>query len=142
MKQVSDRRQEKRDRIGARGPLCKLARRHACAACGKRPCDPAHLDPVGRGFGDWKRAAKGGKWIGRVCPLCRLCHRILDRNLVGWTDELEAARAALLAIAQPAAVRLGIAWAAEHGITLGRHTLHPYEQWRAKGGLADTDILD
>ena len=51
-KTVSDRRQEKRDRSGARGPLCDEAKQRACAACGNRPSDPAHLERVGKGYGD------------------------------------------------------------------------------------------
>lgn len=42
-----------------------------CAQCGRRPCDPAHLWPRGRGGCDHPDCVIG---------LCRLCHRAFDER--------------------------------------------------------------
>lgn len=138
MKQVSDRRQEKRDRLGQRGELCDAAKRVSCFECRKGPTDPAHLDRVGMGFGDFARI--GRRWRGRVAPACRPHHRVMDRNVVGWSDELERQRGKLVKRAATAARIFAEKWAREHGLDLGARA-HPYEQLRARGGRAG-DILD
>jgi len=126
VKQVSDRRNERLSRIGARGPLQAEARRLPCANCKRGSSDPCHLEPVGRGFGDWKRI--GWRWVGRVAPLCRWCHQTLH----GLGNVEVPVRRALLRVATTAAYQLGERWAAELGINLWAEG-HPYTQWQTLG---------
>lgn len=113
-------------RIGARGPVCAEVVRHPCAVCGAFPTDPAHLERVGRGHGDWVWVPKLRRWACRVTPLDRhVCHRRYDGNVVGGARPF---RLGELDRMVRRAVRIGEDWARSVGIDLGA-VEHPYSQW-------------
>jgi hypothetical protein len=125
--------------IGARGPVCDEVVRHPCAVCGAFPTDPAHLQRVGRGFGDWLWRPRLRRWVCRVTPLDRLgCHARFDGNVVGGAQPF---RASELDRMVRRAERIGEDWARAIGVDLG-DALHPYQQWDRLGRpqVADLNI--
>lgn len=128
---VSPDRERKRENTGARGPVCDwIRKRERCAICGTFQTDPAHLDRVGKGHGDWRRDDVMGWWVCRVAPLCR-----------GHHDDLDLARlpAALDLKVRESALEAGRRWAVEVGVDLDDRT-HPYEQWRRMGSPDPSDL--
>ena len=81
---VSERREERLDRIGARGPLCDHVGGLTCLVPGcSEGSDPAHVRAVGKGYGDFVWDEDEGSWVGNVADLCRFHHDYYDGRLVG-----------------------------------------------------------
>ena len=54
----------------------------SCCACGRQPCDPAHLIPR-------SLLTVGQEDTRAVIPLCRECHRSYDEALIDLLPHLE-----------------------------------------------------
>jgi hypothetical protein len=139
LRSISKGRQRKRDRGGARGPVCPYVRRFSCAVCGTyKNIDPAHEQRVGRGHGDWEWDSEKQRWRCKVVPLCRfVCHPRYDDNMVGIRQPLTPTE--LLRVAW-VMERCGEQWAEEVGVHLS-NPKHPYEQWRELGSPIPGDII-
>lgn len=128
LKHISERREEKRAVIGARGPLCDHVKRYACAACRRAPTDPCHIKRVGKGYGDFAWIEANGIWVGQVGPGCRACHEIMDGNRNASLEE----RARITRSITDQATSIARLWAKAVGVNLGLSE-HPYEQLQRLG---------